>query len=146
MFARSTAKAIPEPPSVERATSIGSHAFFVTSNRRSREPVKQKKNLMEEHLQSLIRELCSNFTSQDVRISSNVFDLRRLAKLAHYAWIHDLCFHPDMFKNALKEVELFQSLSDDELNAKSVELCHHADFAKSIFKAAFDLEKLTIYK
>lgn len=101
---------------------------------------------MEEQLQSLIRELCSNFTSQDVRISSNVFDLRRFAKLTHYAWIHDLGFHPDMFKNALKEVELFQSLSDDDLNAKSAELCHYADFAKSIFKAAFDLEKLTLSK
>lgn len=51
-----------------------------------------------------------------------------------------------MFKNALKEVELFQSLSDDDLNAKSAELCHYADFAKSIFKAAFDLEKLTLSK
>lgn len=100
---------------------------------------------MEEQLQSLIRELCSNLTSQDVRIS-NVFDLRRFAKLTHYAWIHDLGFHPDMFKDALKEVELFQSLSDEELNAKSAKLCHYADFAKSMFKAAFDLEKLTLSK
>ena len=62
--------------------------------------------------------------------------------MVHYAWKHEIGFHPDMFKEALKNSELFQNLPDEELNLKSRELCCQADFAKSMFHAAFDLENL----
>ena len=75
---------------------------------------------------------------------SNVFDLRRFAKMAHYAWKHEIGFHPDMFKDALMKTELFHSLPEQEIETRADELCHQADFAKSIFHAAFDLENLTI--
>ena len=64
--------------------------------------------------------------------------------MVHYAWKHNLGFHPDMFQEALKATELFKSLPEEEIDAKSDELCLQADFAKSMFHAAFDLDKLSI--
>ena len=64
--------------------------------------------------------------------------------MVHYAWKHDIGFHPEMFKKALKETELFRNLSDEVLNNKSAELCNQADFAKGILHATFDIEKLSI--
>ena len=64
--------------------------------------------------------------------------------MAHYAWKHEIGFHPDMFKDALMKTELFHSLPEQEIETRADELCHQADFAKSIFHAAFDLENLTI--
>ncbi len=49
-----------------------------------------------------------------------------------------------MFMNALKETELFRNLSEKEIEAKAHELCNQADFAKSMFHAAFELENLSI--
>lgn len=75
---------------------------------------------------------------------SNVFDQRKFARMAHYAWKHEIGFHPDMFRDALKNTDIFQSLPENEIEAKAHELCRQADFAKSVFHAAFDLENLTI--
>lgn len=98
---------------------------------------------MDETLQELIQNVCSGFPTYDVGVS-NVFDQRRLAKMAHYAWKHGIGFHPNMFKNALMKTELFQSLQEYEIETKADELCHQANFAKSMFHAAFDLENLKI--
>ncbi len=98
---------------------------------------------MEEHLQELIHNVCNGFPTRDVEII-NVFDQRRFARMAHYAWKHGIGFHPDMFMNALKETELFRNLSEKEIEAKAHELCNQADFAKSMFHAAFELENLSI--
>ena len=49
-----------------------------------------------------------------------------------------------MFKHALMNTNLFQTLPENEIEATAIELCHKADFAKSMFHVAFDLEKLTI--
>ncbi|WP_300906032.1 hypothetical protein [uncultured Bacteroides sp.] len=98
---------------------------------------------MDETLQELIQKVCSGFPSYDVGVS-NVFDLRRFAKMAHYAWKHEIGFHPEMFKEALMNTDQFHSLSENEIEAKADELCQQADFAKSMFHAAFDLENLTI--
>lgn len=49
-----------------------------------------------------------------------------------------------MFMNALKETELFKGLSEKEIETKAHELCNKADFAKSMFHAAFELENLSI--
>lgn len=64
--------------------------------------------------------------------------------MVHYAWKQNIGFHPDMFKDSLKETELFQNLLEEVLDAKSAELCRQADFAKGILHAAFDLENLKI--
>jgi len=96
---------------------------------------------MDEKLKEYIYKVCSGFTTQDVRVS-HIFDQRRFAKMAHYAWKHEIGFHPDMFKEALLSVELFKHLSDAELDTKSSELCHQADFAKAMFHAAFDFGNL----
>lgn len=98
---------------------------------------------MEEKLQELIRNVCSGFTTFDVKVS-HIFDVRRFAIVAHYAWKHNIGFHPDMFKTALKSTKLFQTLPDEDIEAKAYELCRQADFAKSIFHAAFELENLSI--
>jgi len=50
-----------------------------------------------------------------------------------------------MFKDALMNTDQFHSLSENEIEAKADELCQQADFAKSMFHAAFDLENLTIW-
>ena len=98
---------------------------------------------MDETLQELIQKVCSEFPTYDVGVS-NVFDLRRFAKMAHYAWKQGIGFHPDMFKNALMNTEVFHYLQEHEIETKAHELCQQADFAKSVFHAAFDLENLTI--
>lgn len=98
---------------------------------------------MDETLQELIQKVCSGFPTYDVGVS-NVFDQRRFAKMVYYAWKHAIGFHSDMFKNALMNTELFHSLPEHEIEAKADELCQQADFAKSMFHAAFDLENLTI--
>ncbi|MDE6650126.1 MAG: hypothetical protein K2K45_09385 [Muribaculaceae bacterium] len=98
---------------------------------------------MDETLKELIQKVCSGFPTNDV-VVSNVFDQRRFAKMAHYAWKHEIGFHPDMFKDTLMKTELFQSLTEQEIEARADELCQQADFAKSIFHAAFDLENLSI--
>ena len=59
-------------------------------------------------------------------------------------WKQGIGFHPDMFMNALKETELFKGLSEKEIETKAHELCNKADFAKSMFHAAFELENLSI--
>lgn len=98
---------------------------------------------MEKHLQKLIHNVCNGFPTRDVEII-NVFDQRRFALMAHYAWKQGIGFHPDMFMDALKETELFKSLSEKEIEAKAHKLCNQADFAKSMFHAAFELENLSI--
>lgn len=98
---------------------------------------------MDKEFQKLIGNVCAGFPTHDVQLS-NIFDIRRFARMAHYAWIHDIGFHPDMFKEALKETELFKNLSDEALDIKSQELCRQADLVKSMFHAAFDLEHLSI--
>lgn len=98
---------------------------------------------MDSRLQELILDVCHGFPSRDVSVS-HIFDFRRFAKMVHYAWKNEIGFHPDMFKDALRSDNLFNSLSEEELEAKASELCSQADFAKTIFHAAFDLEKLTI--
>ena len=98
---------------------------------------------LEEHLQELINNVCGGFPTRDVEII-NVFDQRRFARLVHYAWKQGIGFHPDMFMNALKETELFKGLSEKEIETKAHELCNKADFAKSMFHAAFELENLSI--
>ena len=98
---------------------------------------------MDETFKELIQEVCSGFPTYDVGVS-NVFDQRRFAKMVHYAWKQGIGFHPDMFKNALMTTELFHSLQEHEIETKADELCQQADFAKSMFHAAFDLENLTI--
>ena len=92
---------------------------------------------MDQELQNLIQLVCSSFTTYDVKVS-HIFDLRRFARMAHYAWKHDIGFHREMFKNALKETELFGNLTDEELDEKSLDLCLQAEFAKGILHAAFD--------
>ncbi len=94
-------------------------------------------------LQELIQDVCNGFPTQDVEII-NVFDQRRFAQMAHYAWKQGIGFHPDMFKEALMNTDLFRSLPENEIEAKADELCQQADFAKSMFHAAFDLDNLTI--
>lgn len=98
---------------------------------------------MDDKLQELVHTVCQGFPTCDVKVSQ-VFDLRRLARMVHYAWKNNIGFHPDMFKDELKETRLFQNLSDEELDAKSSQLCHQADFAKGILHATFDLEHLKI--
>ncbi|MBD5263286.1 MAG: hypothetical protein HDS39_04345 [Bacteroides sp.] len=98
---------------------------------------------MDERLQELIFAVCNGFPTRDVSVSQ-VFDQQRFARMVHYAWKHNLGFHPDMFQEALKATELFKSLPEEEIDAKSDELCLQADFAKSMFHAAFDLDKLSI--
>lgn len=98
---------------------------------------------MDEKLQELIQTVCSGFPTLDVNVSQ-VFDLRRFARMVHYAWKNEIGFHPDMFTEALKKAELFKNLNEDELESKANELCHQADFAKSMFHATFKLEKLSL--
>ena len=98
---------------------------------------------MDEKLQDLIHEVCSGFQTHDVNVSQ-VFDLRRFARMTHYAWKNNIGFHPDMFTEALKETVLFKSLNEDELESKANELCCQADFAKSMFHVAFEIEKLSL--
>lgn len=98
---------------------------------------------MNEDLQKLIHRVCSSFPTQDVEIS-NVFDLRRFAHMVHYAWKNEIGFNPAMFKDALKNTENFQSLSEEELDVKSSQLCRQADFAKALLHASFELEHLKI--
>ncbi len=98
---------------------------------------------MDEKLQKLLYAVCSGFPTRDVRVC-NIFDQRRLVRMAHYAWKNNIGFHPDMFKCAMKNIELFQSLSEEELDSKAEYLCLQADSAKSVFHVAFDLEHLSI--
>ena len=98
---------------------------------------------MDKKLQELIFAVCDGFPTRDVSVS-HVFDQRRFAIMAHYAWKHNLGFHPDMFQEALKATELFKSLPEEDLEKKANQLCIRADFAKSMFHAAFELEKLSI--
>ncbi len=98
---------------------------------------------MDETLQELIYKVCSEFPTLDVEVC-NIFDQRRFARMTHYAWKNGIGFHPDMFKNALKHSNLFQGLCEEELDEKSSQLCHQADFAKNMLHATFDLEHLTI--
>ena len=64
--------------------------------------------------------------------------------MAHYAWKNQKVFNPDMFKEVLLSVEKFQNLSEEEIEGMANELCSQADFATSLFHAAFDLNKSTI--
>ena len=98
---------------------------------------------MDDKLQELIFEVSSHLTPGDLKIS-HIFDLRRFAKMAHYAWINEIGFHPSMFKESLKKAELFSSIPEDTLEDMALQLCIQADFAKSMFHAAFDIEKLPI--
>lgn len=98
---------------------------------------------MDEKLQGLIHEVCSGFPTHDVNLSQ-VFDLRRFARMTHYAWKNNIGFHPEMFTEALKEADMFKNLNEDELESKAYELCCQADFAKSMFHAAFDIENLSL--
>lgn len=98
---------------------------------------------MEDRLQELIRNVCSGFPTVDVNVS-HIFDARRFAIMVHFAWKHDIGFHPDMFKAALKATELFQAMPDNVIEEKASELCYQADFAKSMYHAAFDLEHLSL--
>lgn len=98
---------------------------------------------MDKTLKELIQKVCFGLNTFDVSVS-NVFDQRKFATMAHYAWKHEIGFHPDMFKIALMNTDLFHSLSENEIEATANKLCHQADFAKSMFHAAFDLENLTI--
>ena len=98
---------------------------------------------MNDNLKKLIQDLCAGFPTQDVCVS-NVFDQRRFARMVHYAWKQDKNFNQEVFKNVLKETELFKNLSDEELEKKSEVLCHYANFAKSMVYTAFNLEKLPI--
>lgn len=98
---------------------------------------------MEEKLKELIFKVCAGFPTRDVCIC-NISDQKRFARMSHYAWKYELGFHPDMFKEALSSLDKFKCLSGDELDTKANELCKEADFAKSMFHAAFDLEKLSI--
>lgn len=100
---------------------------------------------MENKLQELINSLCSGFITTDVRIS-HICDVRRFATMIHYAWKHDTGFHPDMFYTGLKQSKLFQSLPENELTEKSAELCKQADLVWLVFRAAFDIEKLSLNK
>lgn len=100
-------------------------------------------HIMDKTLQGLIEDVCKGFPSPDVEVT-NVFDERRFARMAHYAWKHELGFNPKMFKDALKETPNFQRLSEDALEKKANELCLQACFAKAMFHAAFDLENLSI--
>ncbi len=63
--------------------------------------------------------------------------------MAHYAWKQEICFHPDMFKEALQSNVAFSNLSEEDLEDKAHELCNQADFAKMMFHTAFDIEGLT---
>ncbi|MGN0224256.1 MAG: hypothetical protein ACI4AM_09580 [Muribaculaceae bacterium] len=94
---------------------------------------------MDQELQKLIFFFCEGLPTREVDIY-NSFDLKRFARVIHCAWKHKIGFHPDMFKNALKEVEVFQPLSDEELTAKSMKLCEQADFAKSMYQLIRDEE------
>ena len=98
---------------------------------------------MEETLQNLILELCLQFPYRDVNIT-NIFDQRRFVKVVHYAWKYEIGFHPYLFKTALEATELFGSLPENEIEQASRELCIKADFVKSMFHSAFDLENLSI--
>lgn len=98
---------------------------------------------MDEKLQELIFAVCDGFPTRDVCVS-HICDQRRLARMAYYAWKNEIGFHPDMFQEALKATELFKSLPEEEIDSKSNELCLQADFAKSMFHAAFDLENLSV--
>ncbi|MCC8071269.1 MAG: hypothetical protein LIO90_05650 [Bacteroidales bacterium] len=98
---------------------------------------------MDNTLQNLIVDVCQGFPTQDVGVS-NINDAKRLARMAHYAWKHEIGFHPDMFNEALRGSAVFANLSDEDLEDKARELCHQADFAKLMFHAAFDLEGLTL--
>lgn len=98
---------------------------------------------MEDKLQDLIFKVCEGLTSLDVSIY-HIFDQRRFARMAHFAWKNGIGFHPEMFKIALKKIEKFNCLTDEEIEQKSHELCTQADLTKSMFHAAFDLEGLTI--
>lgn len=99
--------------------------------------------LMDQELQNLIQRLCLGFPTHDVNVSQ-IFDMRRFARMVHYAWKNEIGFHPEMFKNALKETDLFGNLSEEVLDAKSAQLCHQSDLAKGVLHAAFDIEKLSI--
>ena len=98
---------------------------------------------MDQELQELIQRVCSGFPTHDVNVIQ-IFDMRRFARMVYYAWKHDIGFHPEMFKTALKGTELFGNFSEEALDAKSAKLCHQADFAKGILHAAFDIENLPI--
>lgn len=98
---------------------------------------------MEEELQNLIVKVCAGFPTYNVSLT-NIFDLRRFSKMVYFAWKHDLGFHPDMFVEALKSTECFKNLTDEDIEDKACYLCSQADFAKSIFHAAFDLESLSV--
>ncbi len=132
---------MPQPRFVGRVTDTDSHALFyvVLPMRGGR----RLGNSMEEELQKLIYTLCDGFPTRDV-IVSNISDHKRLAIMAHYAWKHEIGFHPDMFKEALKATRMFKNLSERELEDKANLLCNQADFATSMFHAAFDLAKLSI--
>lgn len=96
---------------------------------------------MNQELQNLIQRLCSGLLTHDVSISQ-IFDLRRFAQMTHYAWKHEVGFHPDMFKKSLKETKLFRDLSDEVLDEKSVALCRQADFALNILRLTSDIDSL----
>lgn len=98
---------------------------------------------MDSTLQKLIADVCQGFPTQDVGVSQ-IFDARRFALMVHYAWKHEIGFHPDMFEETLRGSDVFSNLSDEELEMKACEVCHQADFAKLMFHAAFDLEGLTL--
>lgn len=74
---------------------------------------------MDKKLQELIFAVCDGFPTRDVSVSQ-VFDQRRFAIMAHYAWKHNLGFHPDMFQEALKATELFKSLPEEDLEKKRI--------------------------
>lgn len=95
---------------------------------------------MDQELQDLIQCVCSGFTTHDVRVSQ-IFDVQRFAKMTHYAWKHEIGFHPEMFKKALRGTEVFRNLSEEELDEKSRELCRQADLAKDILRVASEIEK-----
>ena len=124
-------------------TDTDSYAFSFINQSCLREDDRGTQYNMDETLQELIQKVCSGFPTHDVGVS-NVFDQRRFAKMAHFAWKHAIGFHPDMFKKALMNTELFHSLQEHEIETKAHELCQQADFARSMFHAAFDLENLTI--
>lgn len=98
---------------------------------------------METKLQELIKDVCDGFTSPDVSVM-HITDARRFAIMAYHAWKHNIAFHPDMFKEALEATEMFETLSDQEIEEKSNNLCHHADFAKMMFRTAFEIERLSL--
>lgn len=99
---------------------------------------------MDQKLLEMTQAVCSGFTTRDVNVYQILLNLHEFQRMVYYAWKLNVGFNPFMFKNALKRTKIFQDLSEEELDEKSSELCYLANFAESMFHAAFEeIDKLS---